>query len=252
MRRKEGFLLRDLPPTNRDILSLSLEEAELIEGVVPYIPMLYCIFRYGRAIRPVRMRTYRWPEGLPHPHRLEDEMERRFHITKWKKQTLLFVDPRNEMRLIRHPADVTRGQRKGHKSFYWGPSRLMRQPPVENGLGHDIYRILDYLDELPRNAPCPHIVRVEWLTPAELTEGYEMNLKLFSLHLTRGVQDLEKKVALTASSWRLQWWSWDVPRQSLRSPAMLLCFGHRPNADLTYRIHRGLMQRMSRGRNWDL
>jgi len=188
----------------------------------------------GNVHRQIKLK--KTPEALRFSYL--DYMEREFSIAKYRGMTVTWARPN---KLIKHPKDVTRAQRRGHHTI-----------PLFAGCPESV---LDHCDILPRNAPCPYVVRVPYDSTTD-PDGIRVNARranrMFSIALKHLVDQVHWKSSNRASAWRLQWFSWDIPKQSSQTPAFLLCFQHR---DITYDFAEVLKEtanvtRIQQARGW--
>jgi hypothetical protein len=200
-----------------------------------------------------RKRKIKHPKPYPKEllSRNMDPVEAEYGIAKWRGRTVCSSPPPKR---VKHPKDVTRKQRKGHHTIHRSA-----------GVPEDV---LQHLDSLPRNAPCPYIVRVtfmteevmatspqavgqtlfEWMDTIPRARPYHRNtrwggalfdnIRTFKRNLSHLFGYIHQYTPLGAGAWRLLWYSWDIPRQTKRSPAILLAFQHRDvEWDLDKELH---------------
>jgi hypothetical protein len=114
--------------------------------------------------------------------------------------------------LQRNAGELARKTRKGHHQLSLSQT--------------EIPMVIEHLSALPRNAPCPYVLRIlplefenkpyeEW--PDGLRRDFTTFFELF-------VRDLEHGLTFKTCPWRIKWWSLDNPRN--KGPAWLVAFRH--------------------------
>jgi len=222
-------------PTN-PCTEISLEPRGLCILGRDKLPIYVVRERSGKNRKRV-IKLRKWPKELSDKNLTL--LEREFCITKYRGMTVTWPQP---SRIVKHPLDLTRGERRGHTTV------LCYAGAPEN--------VLEHLDALPRNAPCPYVVRLQFVDDETLklvglpahppesqqpwTSHWGQTRAMFVNGLRYMVRFFKQTCTDSACAWRLQWFSWDTPTQVMKSPAFIFCFEHR---DVTYALQKEFHKR---------